>query len=181
MSNQQFQQNPMNQFEPEQLAVEWPWRLFFISLVIFAASVFIYLGLALGYRPFLESRILAKSSEVQKLANVVSKEEQERFVEFYSQLVNVKELLARHTLMSSALTLLEQITHRKVYFEHGSFDAASRVWELDGVADSYPVLTEQLESFRMSDMIGRVTVGQSQLSEGVVRFKASVVLKEDVF
>ena len=178
---QQFVQNPLEQFEPEKLPVGWPWRFFSVSLIIFSATLLLYLGLAFGYKPFLNSSIKEKDDEMGKLSQTVNKQDQEQFIKFYSQLANLKILLDSHSVSSKVFSALEQMTNQKVFYKSANLKVPERELELDSVAESYGVLSEQLEAFNKSGGVERLTLGQSQAGEGGVQFKATLKLKADLF
>src|SRR3989338_3259204 len=178
---QQFAQNIREQFEPENLPVGWPWRLFSVSLIIFLATVISYLGLVFGYEPFLVSKISEIDQEFEQLAQSVPKEDQEKFSQFYSQLANLKSLMENHIVSSRVFPLLEQITNKKIYYASADLKISERKLELEGVADSYEILSEQLESFSRNSSIERFIFNQSQLSGGKVQFSAVLIFKSEVF
>lgn len=175
---QQFLQNPMNQFERESLPVGWPWRFFMVSFVIFLVSILSYLGLAFGYNPYLNSEIAKKDGEINQLSGAVSKENQDKFIQIYSQMINIKSLLDSHIFSSNVLSLLEQRTHPKVYFTGVNLKSPERELELDGIAASFSVLAEQLEIFAQTKDIEKYTLGQSQLNGDVVQFRITLKLNK---
>ena len=177
---QQFVQNPLEQFEPERLPVGWPWRFFSVSLIIFSATLLLYLGLVFGYKPFLNSSIQKKDAEISKISQTVTKEDQEQFIKFYSQLANLKLLLDNHSVSSKVFPALEQMTNKKVFYKSANLKVPERELELDGVAESYGVLSEQLEAFNKSDGVERFILGQSQAGESGVQFKATLKLKANL-
>lgn len=177
---QQFKQNPLEQFAPEKLPVGWPWRLFTISLVIFGVALFTYLGLIVGYEPYLQSKIQEKDAEINQLAQIVSKDDQEKFIQFYSQLTNLKNLLDNHIAASKLFPWLEQATNQKVYYSGAHLKVPERELELEGFAESYAILGEQLESFEQAEEVERYILDQSQFSEGKIQFKVKLKLKGDV-
>lgn len=177
---QQFVKNPFDQFEPEKLPVGWPWRLLSVALILFLGSIFVYFGLVFGYGPYLESQIKKADNEIQALTDTVSKEDQEKFIQFYSQLSNLKSLLDGHIFSSNIFPQLEKITNKKVYYSAVNIKIEGRVMELDGVADSYAVLGEQLEAFNQTKEISRYILNQSQAEEGVVRFKVTLYLNDSL-
>lgn len=176
---QQFVQNPMNQFEAENLPVGWPWRFFMVSFVIFLMSVLVYLGLVFGYEPFLTNQIAQKDKEIEQRAAMVSKEDQEKFIQIYSKVINIKSLIDSHLFSSNVLSLLEKVTHPKVYYTGLSMKMLDRELELDGVAGSFSALSEQLEAFAQTKGIERYSLTQSQLSGDTVQFKVSLKLSKD--
>ena len=173
-------QNLKEQFEPERLPVGWPWRLFTITLVIFLGILLSYLGLTFGYEPFLLSQIEEKESAISQLAVSVSREDQDKLVSFYSQLINLKTLLDNHGLPSKLFSFIEQITHRRVVYTNATAKVTERQLELSGIAESYAVLAEQLESFNQSKDIERYALNQSQLNNGLVQFKATLTFKNSI-
>ncbi|MEK9170109.1 MAG: hypothetical protein AAB674_00485 [Patescibacteria group bacterium] len=175
---QQFAQNPLNQFEPEKLPVGWPWRLFSASFVVFLTALLIYLGLVVGYEPYLNSRIQQKEAEIQNLAQTVSNEDRDKFIGFYSKLDNLKNILDSHVFSSKIFPQLEKITNQKVFYSGASLKVSARELQVDGVAENYGVLGEQLESFSQLKEVERYILDQSRAEEGVVRFKATLILKD---
>ena len=173
---QQFVQNPMNQFEAERLPVGWPWRFFMFAFIVFLASILVYLGLVFGYEPFLNNQINAVDQQISQASAVVPQADQNKFVQVYSQIINLQSLTANHVFASNSLKLLETVTDPQVYFTGATLKTDQRTLDLDGVAASFPVLAEQLEAFAESKQIDRYTLVQSQLNGGAVQFKVSLTL-----
>ncbi len=177
---QQFVQNPLNQFEPERLPVGWPWRLFVAAFAVFLATVLGYVGITFGYQPYLKEQIQQKTNEIEQLTEIIPKAEQDQFVNFYSQLVNLKSILDNHVIASPVFTLLERITHPRVFFANAGVRFREGEIELSGLAESYTAITEQLEVLNQAPEIDRFLVSQTQLGEdNLVGFKISVRLKKD--
>jgi len=177
----QYDKNIIEKFDKEELSVGWPWRFLLISLVSFGIALFIYLGLFFGYRSYLNQQISKKDAEIAQLAATVPKEDQERLVKFYSQLQNLKSLLDQHIINSKILPFLEKNTNRRVFYPKLEADIRRRTLNLEGVAESFEVLAQQLEAFRRAKEVERFIITDSQLVEGQVRFRLSVVLKPEVF
>ena len=177
---QQFVQNPMNQFESENLPVGWPWRFFMVSFVVFLSTILIYLGLVFGFEPFLSKQIEQKDQEIAQRGAAVSKEDQDKFIQIYSKVINIKSLVDNHIFSSNALLLLERVTHPRVYFTGMGMKVSDREVELDGVAGSFSALSEQLEAFAQTKGIERYSLTQSQLNGDLVQFKASLKLSKDI-
>lgn len=177
---QPISQKLLNQYEPENLPVGWPWRFFSVSLMIFLAAVLVFLGLSLGYEPYLNSQIKETDAQIDQLLGIVSGEDQEKFAQFYSQLANLKSILDEHILSSKIFPLLEKITNQKVYYNNLNLRVPEKELELEGFADSYEVLGEQLEAFDQAPEIERYLMNQSQASGNLVQFKATLKLKDAV-
>lgn len=168
-------------FRSEKPPVGAPARLLTISFLFMLAAVLIYLGLSFGYQPFLGSRIKNIDQQLQQLSGTVSKADQEKFVRFYSQLVNFRKILDSHVSFSGLLPLLEKITNQKVYYSSMDLKVKDGQLVLDGVAASYAVLAEQLTSFGNNVSVEKYNLSQSQFSDGRVQFKISLTLKPEVF
>lgn len=177
---QQFVQNPMNQFEAENLPVGWPWRFFMVSFIIFLMSILVYLGLVFGYEPYLAGQIAQKDTEIEQRAATVSKEDQDRFIQIYSKVINIKSLIDNHLFSSNVLLMLEKATHPKIYYTGLSLKMLDRELELDGAAESFSALSEQLEAFAQTKGVERYSLTQSQLSGDTVQFKVSLKLSRDI-
>lgn len=177
---QRLPQKLLNQYEPENLPVGWPWRFFSISLVIFLSALLVFLGLKFGYRLYLNSRIQKADASINQLLDTVSKADQEKFANFYFQLVNLKNILDSHILSSKIFPFLEKITNQKVYYSSLNLRVSEKELELEGLADSYGVLGEQLEAIKQSAEVENYTLNQSQFGDNLVRFKATLKLKDVV-
>lgn len=176
---QQFVQNPLEQFETESLPIGWPWRFLAVSFIIFSATAFVYAGMVFGYEPYLNNKIAEQDQAIGQLAESVSADERDQFARFYSQIVNLKNLLDNHVAGSTVFPFLESVTNKRVYYTAANLKTAERGLELDGVAADYQVLSEQLESFKRSSLVSGYSLNQSQLSsDSNVQFKVVVKLKE---
>lgn len=173
-------QNITEQFRPEKPPVGAPTRLLTFAFLFFLIAILGYLGLEFGYKAFLNSRIEETEQQVQQLTTTVSKEDQDKFVVFYSQLVNFKKILDSHVSASKLFGLLERITNQKVFYNNLDLRVVNRDLILEGVASSYAVLSEQLAGFDREPSVESYTLNQSQFSEGRVQFRAALKLKESV-
>jgi hypothetical protein len=173
-------QNITEQFRPEKPPIGAPTRLLTFSFLFLLIAVLVYLGLEFGYKAFLNSRIEETEQRIRQLTTTVSKEDQDKFVVFYSQLVNFKKILDSHVSASKLFGLLERITNQKVFYSNLDLRVGSRDLVLDGVANSYAVLAEQLASFDKEPSVESYVLSQSQFNEGRVQFRITLKLKESV-
>jgi len=166
---------------PERPPVGWPWRLFLFSALVLAAAMVVYFGLEYGYKTYLNAQINAKDKAIAELAQAVSPEEHQQFVDFYSQLANLRVLLDEHIFTSRILPLLENRTNRSVYYDSVDFTIKDQRIVLGGVAASYQILAQQLEAFKQTSEITRVLINESRLDKGRVNFRVSLFLNPDLF
>lgn len=168
------------QFRPDNFPVGVPVRLLTASFLLILITVLSYLGLQFGYQAFLESRIETIDNQLQQLSGTVSKEDQEKFIVFYSQLVNFKKILDNHITSSKVFPLLENITNKKVFYGGWNLSTDERKLTLQGTAASYEVLAEQLTAFSQEPSVESYVLNSAQFTGGVVKFNAILVLKEEV-
>lgn len=163
----------------ERLAVGWPWRLMILGILVLGLTVFVWAGLSFGYKPFLRSQISNLDQEISNLGKVVSPEEQENFLFFYSQIANLSKILKNHIISSKIFSLLEQITNRGVFYNKFGLSLIDRSLSLEGQARSLESLAQQLESFKETPEIEKVFVKEAKLSGAASQFSLKLFLKED--
>jgi hypothetical protein len=178
----QATENIVEKFGPEKVAAGWPKRLFSFSLILFAATVAIYFGLSFGYAPFLESRIAQLEKQIAGLAEQVPAEKQEDFVKFYSQLINLTDLLDNHVFASKIFPVLETYTHPDVYYTSIDLSVPDKRMVIEGAAKDYQTLAAQLEGYKTARKeIVNYAISEANLIEGKVVFKANLSLAPDLF
>ncbi len=165
----------------EKLSVGWPWRLFSFSFLVILASGVIYFGLAFGYKNFLNDRISNIDSEIQQLSESIPQEQQDKLIKFYRQLANLQGLLNKHITSSNIFPVLEKNTNEGVFYNSAELKTVDRRLALEGVANSYQVLSQQLEAFNRLPDVEKVIVNESYLSGGRVAFRLFIILNEKIF
>ena len=154
------------QFVTEPAAVGFPWRLFIFSLVLFLLSVLIYFGLKFGYETYLQKQSASVDSQLSQLANAVSQQDQQQFMNFYSQLVNLKTVFGSHVFSANVFPFLEQNTLPQVYYTNAKFTASSDDLTLAGQAASLQVLAEQMAEFEQSSELRLATLTATNFNPG---------------
>lgn len=168
-------------FRSEKLPIGAPARLLTVSFLFMLVALLSYFGLTFGYQPFLNSRIKNTDQKLQQLSGTVSKSDQEKFIQFYSQLVNFRKILDSHISLSGLFPTLEKLTNQKVFYSGADLKIKEKQLVLEGVAVSYAVLSEQLTAFGNDPAVEKYFLNQSQFSDGKVQFKATLTLKEEMF
>ncbi len=176
-----FNQSSELSLSPERFSSGAPWKIFVFSLIFFGAVFGSYLGLILGYKPYLNSRVAAVQQEIDNLAASISAEEQNELLRFYSQIVNLRSLLGSHVSLAKFFPFLEKRTNRRVSYDVMFANSSTRELILEGIAESYAVLSEDLQALHQSPEISNYTLNQSQAGEGRVRFRVTAVLAPELF
>jgi len=164
----------------EELPVGWPWRFFLFSLLIFLTTLIVYAGLAVGYKPFLSAQIEDQEAAISQLSQTIPKKQQEDFITFYSQLVNLQALLKNHIFVSKIFPFLQTNTNRFVFYTLVDLRLAERRLGLEGVAANYGVFSQQLQAFSVASEVESLIVNESSALEGGVKFRLSLILSRSL-
>lgn len=166
----------------QNISIGFPWKILVFSAIVFGFTLFIYFGLQFGYMSFLDSRGKNLDQKINDLARVVSQEDQQQFIAFYSQLVNLKDVLQKHTLLSPSLVLLERYTIPSVYYTSAKIIPNDGRIDVVGRANSIDSFVEQLSVFDGSaDFRQRAVVSQMGFDQGKVVFTISLFPKKENF
>jgi hypothetical protein len=151
------------------------WRLLSFTVFLFALVLVSYLGLEFGYRNFLRARIADREAALAALAEQVSKGDQDTFLRFQFELENLSSLLKNHVLSSKLFPLLEANTNARVSLRSLDLSVEERRLILEGTAESYQVVAEQLEAFDRLKEVERYELGPVTPAEkGRVNWSATL-------
>ncbi|HVM76731.1 MAG TPA: hypothetical protein VMU07_01090 [Candidatus Paceibacterota bacterium] len=171
----------------QQLGREAPqtpgWSLGIISFgggILFIA-VFLWAGLAYGYKPYLDSQASAVQGQIASVEKSVSLDDQTSLIGFYSQLSNLRTLLRKHTLTSNVFPWIETHTEPNVFYS--SFNLASDdSLNLTALAKTEADANQQIAIFESSPDVQTLTVtGVNFQPSGYWQFTAKLVLNPSVF
>lgn len=169
-----------DQIVPEQIPVGFPWRLFVFSAVILAFSIFVFLGLRFGYRTYLDTNSAALDQRLDTLSKAITPKDREEFINFYSQIVNLKTILDKHPFASNLFVFLERNTIGSVYFTSAEMDVANKELKLQGIALAMGNVAEQLGVFQAAREIQSATLSDVALQANGVSFMLSLVFRPEV-
>ncbi len=162
----------------EKLPVGWPWRLLTFMIIFFLVVVSVYAGMILGYKPYLNSQIKNLDEKLADMNQSVDEQQQKDLINFYSQLVNIGDMLKSHPMPSKIFDFLESNTHQNIYYLSLNLSAAEKNAKIEGVASDYNVLTQQLELLRKVPETEAVFLEDSRINEGGgIRFMIRLLLK----
>lgn len=168
-------------FTPETAATGWPWRLLATAVLFFAFVIFVYVGLRFGYGPYLDTQVTTIDASLASLSKTVTATEQEQFVNFYSQIVNLKTVLDKHVFTSNALAFLEKTTTGPVYYTSAEADVSALGLKLRGVTTSFDALAGQIAVLEKTTGVSRVVLDDVKFTSTDVTFVLSVVFTTDFF
>lgn len=163
--------------KPEKLAVGWPWRLFLFAAFALFLALAVNFGLKYGFGSFLNLELEKLDKTIRESGNEISETQQENFINFHSQLINLRHLLDNHLKSSNVFSFLEQKTNQGVYYEGAVLAAPERQLRLEGIAKSYENLAQQIIAFEQSLETEKVVLEGSQAAERSVRFNIRLNIK----
>lgn len=169
------------EFASESGTLGLPWRLVLFSAFLFVLAIFVYLGIRFGYHKYLESQINAYDEKMNQLATEVSESDQESFVNFYSQLVNLKKALEATRFSSNIFSFLERTTLSTVYFDEAKLKQEDNMLELGGEALSTEVLVQQLQVWNDAPEVVKVVLSDTSLGLNRVSFNGTIIFKPEFF
>ncbi len=165
----------------EKLPVGWPWRLLTFTTIVFGVMVAGYLGMNLGYKSYLNSRIKSLDAKITNLNQAVDEEQQKNLVTIYSQWINIQNLLNSHITPSKFFDFLEKNTHSQIYYVALNLSLMEKSIKLEGVSPDYIVLAQQLELFQGIPEIEKVFLEDSRaLEAGSIRFSIRLIFKPEL-
>lgn len=165
----------------EKLSVGWPWKLFLFSLLTIITALVIYLGLAFGYRPFLQSQMEKIDESIRQLSEAIPEDQQKNLIIFYSQLANLQNVLSKHIIVSKIFPFLQKNTNQSVFYNAMDLRVGERKLALEGVAANYDIFSQQLEALNSAPEVVGMVINESTAIGGQVKFKLFVILKPELF
>jgi len=173
--------SPAEKFAGEKATVGLPWRLLIFSIFIFVLALIVYFGLSLGYQSYLNSQSADLDQEINQLGSEVSQSDQQRFIQFYSQLVNLKEVLDAHPFAANIFTFLERNTHTAVYYYNAEAFVKDRVLKLKGRGSSVQSVIEQLSVFDKSPEVAKAILTELNTQKGAPEFSLTLYFSDSFF
>jgi len=179
----QFAKDNLNErFRKEAVAPTGAWRLLSFMVFVFLVLLLSYFGLVFGYKNFVLAQIEKKEQELAALAEQVPKAEQDEFLKFQYQIINLKNLLNNHTAATKILPFLEANTNTQVSYAGLDLNVTEARASMQGSAQSYEVLAEQLAAYGRAPEIVRYKMNSAKLGEGGrVQFDITLFFKPEVF
>ena len=159
----------------------WSTQLLMFSSTIFLIILFIYLGLAFGYTPYLSSKF--KKIEDRKAAVIqeIPINKQAELITFYSQLSNLQTILAQHVVASPLFDWIEKNTHQSIYFTQFSLNTAANQVALGGVGASLDDINRELLLLQAQPEVKKIDVKSISFSDSVWSFEVALFFDPTYF
>lgn len=175
----QIRENIAGQMPDNSGSAGLPWRLFSFILILFLISLFSYVGLQYGYKPFLERQITATTAQIEDFNSRLDLEDRKDLTAFYSQIVNLKSLLNSHIFSSKVFPFLQSSTSTGVAYSTFNLDVPLNQLKLDGVALNYDTLVQQLLFWQNSPSVAKLILLENATVDGLIRFGVVITFIPD--
>jgi len=159
----------------------WSSRLLTLSGAIFLISLFIYFGLAFGYKKYLDSKVQQLQDQIQSFGEQIPADEQTKIINFYSQLANLNTLLTGHVVMSPVFDWLEKNTEANVFYTKLTLNSAAGQLVLSGSAKTADDFNQQVMIFENNPEVQKMQTGGASFSGGLWQFDATLTFAPGYF
>jgi len=157
-------------------------RLLMFAGTIFLVTLFIYLGMLFGYRPYLDRQVQELQGQIETFRQQIPVSDQERLLNFSSQIENLRKIFKEYRSAELILDWLEGATHRNVFYSDFDFDATDARLRLAGQGESAEDVGEQLAVFRDRSEIRELEFGGMSVdSRGSWKFSVTLFFNPTFF
>lgn len=171
-----------DQFVVDTPSVGLPWRLMVFSIILFVFSLFIFIGIKFGYASYLTTRQEDLKAQTTALAKKINPDDQVKYVNFYSQTINLKKVLDKHYFSGNIFKFLQEKTATNVYYTNATYSADDLRVVVQGVAATSEALVQQLSVFDNAPELRSAVLTQMRFTEsGKVSFEVEFVFNENFF
>ncbi|MGC9046637.1 MAG: hypothetical protein ACP5IC_00750 [Minisyncoccia bacterium] len=181
--NEQYTQSIEEQvLSEEHISVGFPWKLLIFSVFIFLLSLVIYFGSKIGYENYLSSQIQYYDKQLNNLSTQINSSAQNDFKNFYSQLVNLQNVLNNHKFASGVFSFLEGTTLPNIYYNNATIDVNDGKINLNGIAKDFVSLIQQLQYFESRSEINKTVLNSFSVgSNQTINFSLTLYIQSSVF
>ncbi|MDO8536843.1 MAG: hypothetical protein Q7R94_01195 [bacterium] len=159
----------------------WSGQLLMFSSTVLFISLLIYFGVAFGYQPYLESQVQKLNTQIQTFGQQIPLEKQAEIIKFYSQIANLKTILANHIISSPIFEWLEKNTQTNVYFTNATLNTSNNQLTLSGAAKTIDDVNQELAIFQSQPEVVKFSVGTISFTNSLWRFELALSLDPKYF
>jgi len=156
-------------------------RLIMISASLLVLAVFLWVGIAYGYKPYLTSQLDGVNEKINAFAEQIPADKQEQIAILYSQLVNLKQVLGNHSAASPLFGWLEKNTLPGVYFVKAAVNVSGSEVVLQGAARGLDDINSELALLGKAPEVKRLTIGTIGNTVQGWQFSVTLSLDPSVF
>ncbi len=160
----------------------WSGRMLMVSSTVFFIVLGIYVGIAFGMTPYVESEINALKRASENAVNAVSDDDRYKIQVFHSQIANIKKLLDEHATLLRLLEWLERNTQENVAYNRLEIKLADRKAMFGGAAKTVKDFVDQAHRYEDDPDVQAFEVRSISASErNGWLFDATLTFSDDFF
>ncbi|HUX36107.1 MAG TPA: hypothetical protein VMV71_03685 [Candidatus Paceibacterota bacterium] len=165
----------------------WSGQLLMFSGTVFFISLAVYFGLILGYKPYLDGQVASLDSQIKSFDTQIPQDEQGKLISFYSQVINLQNILNSHVVSSKLFAWLEKNTSNNVYYNKLSmtdFSGTANYVQLNigGFSKTPDDFSKQMVAFQNDPLVQRMTINNFSAPSGSNQwhFEVTLFLSNDI-
>lgn len=151
-------------------------ELLVLATALLALMLVLYGGIAYGYQAYLKSSIANLDKSIAKFGESIPQAQQDETADFYSELVNLRELLRTHTTASPVFALLERTANPNIYFTKLNLNTTTNEVDLTGAAKNLTDAAALVAFLERQPEVARVNFTNAGNQNGIWQFAMSVFL-----
>lgn len=178
---QQVNRQVSEEFLTEKLPVGWPWKILVSGVFLFSLTVFIYIALQFGYSAYLSAEEKKVDTLTTQLEKQVTAEDRTSFVNFYSQVVNLKQVLSQHLFSYNVFSFLEKSTLPTITYTSAAMDNDAHSLTVEGVANAFDAVAGQVAVFEEQPEVLLASLEKVTLTGAHAVFSIKVTFLDSFF
>lgn len=151
------------------------WGFFVLVL-----SIGFYAGIEFYYLPTVKNDTASITANMNQLfQKEIPRDQRDAVMQAYSQVLNIKELLASHTYLSRTLMWVEHNTQKNISIDTMTVSLERNTIELTGKGPDKTNIAEQVVAFESADGVKSVSLTDAQFQTVPASFHMTIYLKPD--
>lgn len=147
------------------------------GVFVLACCIVFYGGLEWYYIPSLQHESVSITAEMNQLFKTeIPRDKRDAVMQAYSQVLNIKKLLAGHTYFSHVLIWVEHNTLPNIFIDTMSVSLDRNTIELTGRGPDSTSIAEQIAAFEGADGVSRVVLTDAQFNTIPASFHMTIYL-----
>lgn len=140
----------------------------------------LYFGLAYGYHAYLASSVTKLDQNIAQFGEQIPQADQDKTAQFYSQLVNLRELLKSHTVASPLFAVLERTALPNVYYSKLNANTSTNEVDITGAAKSLEDAAAEVALLEQQPEVARVHIVNAGSQNNAWQFTMNVFFAPDI-
>jgi hypothetical protein len=174
-------QQAVEKMAQEPVATQGAYKeLLVLATALLILMLVLYFGIAFGYKAYLKNSISGLDKNIAKFGESIPQSQQDQTAQFYSALVNLRELLKTHTTASPVLAVLEATINPNIYLTKLTLNTTTNEADLTGAAKNLSDAAALVATLEKQPQVTRVNFTNAGNQNGIWQFTMSVFMDPNV-